>query len=118
MIGDRERAAGFYPWSGVHRDHRRCPLRLRSALLERIAGIGAAAGGRWDLADEHFHKALRQADELPFELEGTETRRFYAEMLLNRTAAGDRERARSLIEQAMRLPPHRHAPAEVLRTGS
>ena len=103
VIGERDRAASFYPLVGEFMAttgvilHGFAPCHL----LERIAGIGAAAGSQWDLADQHFHNALRQADELPFELEGTETRRFYAEMLLNRNAAGDRDRARSLIEQAM-----------------
>ena len=104
MIGDRNRAAGFYPivqefmaTTGV------VLFWFGSQLLERIAGIGAAAGGQWDLATEHFQNALRQAEELPFELEGAETRRFYAEMLLDRNGAGDRDRASSLAEQAVRI---------------
>ena len=102
VIGDREGAAGFYPLvrefietTGVMLD----VLALR--LLERIAGIGAAAGGRLDLAEACFETALRQADELPCVIETAETRRFYAEMLLERNARGDRDRAHSLLDEAL-----------------
>ena len=102
VIGERDRAAEFYPlvrqaiattgvvlhWWGAY-------------LLERVAGIGAAAGELWDTAEQHFQTALRQAEELPFHIEGAETRRWYARMLLDRKGAGDRDRARSLLEQAI-----------------
>ncbi len=76
-------------------------LCFAPALLERAAAIGAAAGRRWDLAEEHFSTALRQAEELPFVIEGAETRRWYAQMLLDRDGPGDRDRARSLVEEAI-----------------
>ena len=102
VIGERDRAAEFYPlvreaiaitgvvlhWWGAY-------------LLERVAGIGAAAGEQWDTAEQHFQTALRQAEELPFHIEGAETRRWYAQMLLDRNGAGDRDQARSLLEQAI-----------------
>ena len=101
VIGDREKAAAFYPLVLEFMETTGTVLHwLSPALLERIAGIAAAAGGRSDLAEEHFRTALRQAEELPFELEGAETRRFYAEMLIERAAPGDREHALSLVEQA------------------
>jgi class 3 adenylate cyclase/DNA-binding SARP family transcriptional activator len=102
VIGERDRAAGFYPLvrefmatTGVVLPCF-CPY-----LIERIAGIGAAAGRQWDVAEQHFRTALRQAEELPFMLEGAETRRFYARMLLDRNTPGDRDRARSLLEEAV-----------------
>jgi hypothetical protein len=70
-------------------------------LPQRIAGIGAAAGGQWDAAEEHFLTALRQAGELPHEIEGAETRRWYARMLLDRGGAGDRDRAGALLDEAI-----------------
>jgi tetratricopeptide (TPR) repeat protein len=103
VVGERQRAAGFYPLirelmstTGVVL-HSYGPCHL----LERIAGIGAAAGGHWDLAEQHFRVALRQAEELPFVLEGAETRRWYARMLIEKAASGDRDQARSLVEQAI-----------------
>jgi tetratricopeptide (TPR) repeat protein len=102
VIGERDRAASFYPLvqefmatTGVVLPCF-CPY-----LIERIAGIGAAAGGQWDAAEQHFRTALRQAEDLPFALEGAETRRFYARMLLDRSIAGDRDRARALVEEAV-----------------
>ena len=105
-IGDRDRAAGFYPLVREFIATTNVVLFwVGPQLLERVAGIGAAAGGQWELAEQHFQNALRQAEDLPFEIEGAETRRFYAEMLLDRNGAGDRERARSLVEQA--IPAYR-----------
>ncbi len=102
VVGDRKGAAAFYPLVREFMETTGVVLFwLGPMLLERIAGIGAAAGGQWDVAEEHFRTALRQAEELPFELEGAETRRFYAEMLLDRNGSGDGERARSLVEEAL-----------------
>jgi tetratricopeptide (TPR) repeat protein len=70
-------------------------------LTQTVAGIAAHAGGRFDRASVHFEEALRQAAELPMVLEGAEARRFYAGMLAERDAPGDRERARQLLEEAL-----------------
>jgi DNA-binding SARP family transcriptional activator len=82
-------------------------------LLERVAGIAATAAGNWDAAEAHFLLALRQADELPHQLERLETRRFYAQMLTERAGPGDRERAQLLLQEAIdgfsRLHMPRHA---------
>jgi tetratricopeptide (TPR) repeat protein len=106
VLGERERAATFYP---LLREFMAVTGAIFGVfdlcLVERIAGIGAAAGRHWDAAEEHFRAGLRQAEELPFVLEAAETRRFYARMLLDRNTAGDRDRARSLVEQA--LPVYR-----------
>ena len=102
VIGKRERAAGLYPLLREHMDATGVILFcFAPALLERVAAIAAAAGWRWDLAEEHFSTALRQAEELPFEVEAAETRRWWARMLIDRAAPGDAERARSLAEQAI-----------------
>jgi tetratricopeptide (TPR) repeat protein len=102
VLGERDRAAAFCPlvteWiatTGV------VLTGFSPALAQRIAGIGAAAARQWDTAEDHFRTALRQAEELPFVIEGAETRRWYAWMLLDRNAAGDRDRARSLVDEAI-----------------
>jgi DNA-binding SARP family transcriptional activator len=103
VIGERDRAAGLYPL--IRELIATTGLLLQgfapAHLLERIAGIGAAAGGDWDAAAEHFRTALRQSEEIPFLIEGAETRRFYAQMLLDRNARGDAKRARALLEEAI-----------------
>jgi hypothetical protein len=38
-------------------------------LPQRVAGIAAAAGGQWQIAETHFAAALRLADELPHVIE-------------------------------------------------
>ena len=69
--------------------------------LDTLAGIAAAAGGRWTEAEEHFRTALRRAEEMPHIIEQPEARRFYARMLLDRNAPGDREHARQLLIEAI-----------------
>jgi tetratricopeptide (TPR) repeat protein len=124
VIGDREGAAAFYPLVREFIETTGVVLHsLGPHLVERIAGIGAAAGGQWDLAEGHFRAALRQAEELPFEIEGAETRRFYAEMLLDRNGPGDRDQARSLVEEAMPvyrrigMPRHEELARRIVASG-
>jgi tetratricopeptide (TPR) repeat protein len=72
-----------------------------SHLLEIVAGIAAAAGQQWDAAEAHYQTALRLADEMPFISEQAEARYWYARMLVDRDAPGDRERARDLLDTAL-----------------
>jgi hypothetical protein len=72
-------------------------------LLHTAAGIAAAAGRRWEKAEQHFNESMRQADELPHRLEQPEVRRFYAQMLLERDAPGDRARAHELLNEAVAI---------------
>jgi hypothetical protein len=102
VIGDREGAAAFYPLVREYMETTGAIVHiLNPHLVERMAGIGAAASGQRGAAEEHFRTALRQAEELPFEIESAETRRCYAEMLLEWNGTGDRDQARSLIDEAL-----------------
>ncbi len=84
----------------------------RGQLLERVAGIAAAAGRDYDAAEGHFELALGHADRLPHQFERYETRRCYARMLRERDAAGDRDKADGLLREAvdgftrLRMPRH------------
>lgn len=101
VLGEDNRAAGHYPVllealaagvvGGNYHDVR---------LFERVAGIAAAAGGRFDEAEAHFSAALRLADSLPHQLEGLETRRWLARMLLDRNRPGDARLAVTLLDEA------------------
>ncbi len=53
-------------------------------LLQTVAGMAAAAGGHWEKAEEHYRTALRQAHEIPHNIEQPEVRRWYARMLIDR----------------------------------
>ena len=73
------------------------------SLTEMSAGIASAGGHRWETAQNHFETALRQARDIPFKLAQPEVRRWYAWMLLDRDAPGDREKARGLVDEAIEL---------------
>jgi hypothetical protein len=104
VIGDREQASNFYPLLREHIAKTGVVLHwLSPYLLQRVAGIGAMAGRQWALAEEHFQAALQQAEELPFAIEAAETRRWYAQMLLDRNAPGDRNQAHDLVKAAIPL---------------
>ena len=78
-------------------------MSRHSRLWQMVAGIAASCGQQWDVAQEHFETALRQADELPHKIAQPETRRWYAQMLLDRNTPGDRDKARTLLGEAVEM---------------
>jgi class 3 adenylate cyclase/tetratricopeptide (TPR) repeat protein len=103
VLAERNEAAKLYPlvleaidtgavipWSG-------------DRLVQTVAGMAAAAGGQWGKAEEHYQTALRQAHELPVVIQQPEVRRWYARMLIDRNAPGDREKARELLTEAIAM---------------
>ena len=70
-------------------------------LVQTVAGMAAAAGGQWEKAEGHYQTALRQAHDLPVVIEQPEVRRWYARMLIDRDAPGDRDKARELLNEAI-----------------
>lgn len=101
MLGRNEQAAEFYPQLQTALETGTRITHHAYRLLETVAGIAAAAGGQSKLAEQHFEEALRQAHEIPFKSEQAEARRFYAGMLIERDRAGDREKAKQLLEEAI-----------------
>ncbi|MDQ4089950.1 MAG: tetratricopeptide repeat protein, partial [Actinomycetota bacterium] len=101
VLGEREKAGTLYPFvveaiaTGALTD------LWGGRLLERVAGMAAAAGGRWDDAQRHYERALRQAEDMPHRVERAEVRRCYATMLLERAGPGDHERGRQLAHEAI-----------------
>ena len=91
-------------------------------LLQTVAGIAAAAGMHWEQAETHYQTALSQAHEIPFRSEQPEVRRWYAQMLLDRNASGDRDTARKLLGEAVDMyqqigmPRHIEMAKEMLQT--
>ena len=73
------------------------------SMWEAVAGMAAAAGEQWDAADRHFNTALRQAEEIPNKIAQPEVRRAWARMLIQRNGPGDRDRARTLLDEATEL---------------
>jgi tetratricopeptide (TPR) repeat protein len=100
-LGERARAAELYPLARELIDTGAANLWPISRLTQTIAGIAAAAARNWQAAEAHFQTALRQAESLPTRLEKTEIRRFHAMMLIDRAAPGDREKAQTLLTEAL-----------------
>jgi hypothetical protein len=70
-------------------------------LTHTIARIAAAAARQWEAAEFHFEIAHQQAKAFPQGLEPAEICRFHAMMLIDRAASGDRDRARTLLGEAL-----------------
>jgi tetratricopeptide (TPR) repeat protein len=102
VLGERKEAAELYPLVLEAIDSGALTISFYR-LLQIVAGIGAAAGGQWDKAEEHCRTALRQAHEIPVIIDQPEARRWYARMLLDRNAPGDRDKARRLLTQAIAM---------------
>jgi tetratricopeptide (TPR) repeat protein len=69
--------------------------------VEGLAGLAAAAGGHWDVAEGHFHSALSFVDEAGDRLGKPAVQKWYAWMLLRRAAPGDRDHARVLLDEVI-----------------
>jgi hypothetical protein len=101
LLGRRETAGELYPLALEAVGTGTVVDQHAIRLTQTVAGIAAAAGEKWEQAESHYQTALRQAHEIPFVSEQPEVRRFYAQMLLERGAPGDRERARAMLEEAI-----------------
>jgi hypothetical protein len=69
-------------------------------LPRAAAGLTAACASAWDAAETHFQEALVTCDSLPIPVSQGTIREWYADMLMERNAAGDRARAAALYEEA------------------
>ena len=103
LLGERDEASKLYPLVLEAIDTGVLTNWVGNRLLQTVAGIAAAAGEQWDKAEEHYRTALRQAHELPVVIEQPEVRRFYARMLIDRDAPGDRDKARELLTEAIAM---------------
>jgi class 3 adenylate cyclase/tetratricopeptide (TPR) repeat protein len=101
VLAEREEAAKLYPLILEAIDTGVPTNWANGRLFQSVAGMAAAAGGQWDVAEEHYQKALRQAHDLPVVIEQPEVRRFYARMLIDRDALGDRDKAREFLTEAI-----------------
>jgi tetratricopeptide (TPR) repeat protein len=113
ILNEREEAANLYPLVGEAIDSGALLGDIGLGLLQTVAGIAAAASGQWEKAEEHYQTALRQAHELPVVIEQPEVRRWYARMLIDRNAPGDRDKARQLLTEAIAMYRHIGMPKHV-----
>ena len=82
-------------------------------FTQTIAGIAAAAARHWEAAEEHFQIAMQQAESYPYLLEQAEIRRFHAMMLMDRAAPGDRQKAQTLLHEALKTYTHIGMPRHI-----
>jgi tetratricopeptide (TPR) repeat protein len=100
VLGERDEACKLYPLVEEALDTRAL-LDEGGGLLQTVAGIAASAAGQWEKAEEHYENALRLAHDIPYRIEQPEVRRWYARMLIDRDAPGDRVKARELLTEAI-----------------
>jgi tetratricopeptide (TPR) repeat protein len=100
IAGRREEAAALQDAAEYAVEHG--PLCVYAQyLLRTAAGIAASAACNWDRADEHYRVAMQQADSAPYRPAQPIARLRHAEMLVARGLAGDRDRARRLLAEAL-----------------
>ena len=102
-IGRDEEAAALHPALEQVRSQGVVSRTGAYGLVETLLGISSACGGNHETAETHFATALRQAEQLPLYTERAEARRWWAWALLRRGGAGEIERARQLLTEALSL---------------
>ena len=86
--------------------------------FRNAAGIAAACAGDWTAAEEHHLTAIHQMDTAPYRVSQPIAREWYALMLLDRNAAGDRAKARVLLAEALAMYESMEMPFHANRTSS
>jgi tetratricopeptide (TPR) repeat protein len=101
LLGEREQAAVLYPDVQELILTGEICIHSISRFPQTAAGIAAIAARNWDTAENHFRIAMQQAESYPNVVEQADIRRFHAMMLLNRAAPDDREKAQTLLREAL-----------------
>jgi tetratricopeptide (TPR) repeat protein len=102
-LGDRPRAATLYDQLHGYADRNaQIGLALSVGIVHRFLGRLAATLERFEQAERHFDAALERSVRMHAVTSLAHIRCEYAEMLIARGAAGDRERAREHVGAARR----------------
>jgi class 3 adenylate cyclase/tetratricopeptide (TPR) repeat protein len=101
VLGDAELSRSLFPLAVEALALGSIVRQPDGRLVETCAAVAAAAAGLADVAEEHFEISLQQARELPHRMEAPHARHLYARFLLRRNGAGDVERARGLLADAL-----------------
>src|SRR4029077_5860870 len=101
ILDEHSQAGELYPPARELVDTGAVTLWPIFRFTHTVAGIAAAAGHKWQAAEDHFQTAMQQAESFPHRLEQAEIRRFHAMMLIDRAGPGDREKARKLAREAL-----------------
>jgi hypothetical protein len=101
MLGEQSQAAQLYALARELIGTGAVVLWPIARFTHTIVGLAAAATRQWRAAEDHFGIALQHAEAFPQRLEQAEIRRFHAMMLMERAAPGDREKAQTLLSEAL-----------------
>jgi hypothetical protein len=101
IVGLADEASALYPLVAARVNEMAIGDFWDVALAHRIAGMAAAAGKGWDEAEMHFAEARRQVDEFPDPLDLPHVLHCHAAMLLARGKPEDRERAHTMLDEAL-----------------
>jgi tetratricopeptide (TPR) repeat protein len=118
MLGEQSQAEELYPLVGELLNTGAVALWPIFRFTHTIAGVAAAAARQWRAAEDHFRIALQHAETFPQRLEQAEIRRFHAMMLMDRAAAGDREKAQTLLSEALDTYKRIGMPRHIEMTGA
>jgi tetratricopeptide (TPR) repeat protein len=100
-LGEDERAAELYPLTLDYLATGSVGQPYDFLPVESVAGLAAAAGGRWDDAESHFRRALEAAAAFANRVADPEIRYRLGAMLLGRNGPGDRENAVEMLGEAI-----------------
>jgi tetratricopeptide (TPR) repeat protein len=101
VLGEQSQAGELYTLARELIDTGAVAFWAFFRLTHTIAGVAAAAARQWKAAEDHFQIAMQQAEAFPQRLEQAEIRRFHAMMLMDRAAPGDRDKAQTLLGEAL-----------------
>ncbi len=100
-LGEDERAAELYPLTLDYLAAGSVGQPYEPLPVEFLAGLAAAAGGRWDDAEAHYDRALEGAAAYGNRVADPDIRSRLAATLLGRNGPGDRERAVEVLGEAI-----------------
>ena len=100
VLGERAKAWELYPLAEQLTDSGIATIAEIARFPHTAAALAATAGRQWEIAEYHFRTAVQQAEALPHLLEQIEIKRFYAQMLLERSWDGDAIKARDFLVAA------------------
>jgi tetratricopeptide (TPR) repeat protein len=103
LLGDTDAAVVLYdllvPWGGLNAVDQAEGIR---GAISRYLGILATATKRWSEAEQHFERALAMNAAMGARPWLAHTQTDYGQMLQGRGGPRDRERARDLLDAALR----------------
>lgn len=102
MLRDGDRAAFLHERLLLYADHNVVsPPEVSVGSASRFLGLLAMTMGSWNVAEEHFERAMQMNEAMGARPGAAHVRHDLARMLLTRAAPGDRDRAVDLLGEAL-----------------